>query len=274
LPDLFQSFRNDAARRLVDARIRAAQGLELFPFRVGDGGHVFSRGIDLGHVKLTVDEARRFLAAAKATAPRVSAFYALAVDSGMRIGELCGVMWGDIDFEGAKVTVMRQLIAAKLKADGSVHFDPPKTAKSRTIDLGAETITLLRVHRQHQSKLKMPNRTRYCDLGLVFAQDHHELFHPGDALGPPLQRKNMGAGEFARVRKAAQGGARSPHHDARAVSHVGDAAAARGREREGSERAVGAQQSQRHARHLLAPAAVDGAGRGGPLGRAAARVTC
>ena len=78
----------------------------------------------------------------------------------------------------------------------------------------------------------MKNRTVSRDLGLAFVKEHHELYHPDDALGMPLQMKNMDAGSS---RGCATWRA-PPHHDARAASHVSDVAAARGREREGGER--------------------------------------
>jgi integrase len=52
---------------------------------------------------LDVAEARRLLAAAKAVGPRVAAFYALAVDSGARKGELGGLKWADVDLDSGRL---------------------------------------------------------------------------------------------------------------------------------------------------------------------------
>jgi integrase len=45
----------------------------------------------------TATEARAFLAAARAAGPRPAAFYTLAIDPGARKGELCGLLWSNLD---------------------------------------------------------------------------------------------------------------------------------------------------------------------------------
>jgi integrase len=47
----------------------------------------------------TVAEARAFLAEAKAAGAQPAAFYTLALDSGMRKGELCGLLWEHVDLD-------------------------------------------------------------------------------------------------------------------------------------------------------------------------------
>jgi integrase len=158
---------------------------------------------DVAANTLDVDEARRLLAAARAEGPRVAAFYALALDSGARISELCGLKWTDFDLDGGRMTIVRQLADAKLDENGAVQFGPPKTGRSRSIDLGAETVALLRAHKRNQAELKMKNRGHYRDFGLVFSKEHADLFGKHASLGTPLQVKNIGAGEFARLIAAA-----------------------------------------------------------------------
>jgi integrase len=80
-------------------------------------------------------EARAFLTAAKAAGERPAAFYALALDSGARKGELCGVQWGDLDFEKGTVTFVRQLI--ETDAEGTPVYGPIKNDMPRTVDLSA-----------------------------------------------------------------------------------------------------------------------------------------
>jgi integrase len=58
----------------------------------------------------TADEARVFLATAKAARPQPAAFYALAIDSGARKGELCGLRWSDVDLEAGKIRIVQQLL--------------------------------------------------------------------------------------------------------------------------------------------------------------------
>ena len=146
-------------------------------------------------------EAHAFLVAAKAAGARPAAMYALALDSGARKGELCGLQWGDLDLEQGTVTFVRQLI--ETDENGAPVFGPIKNDTPRSLDLGAETITLLREHKRHQAEMKMANRTVYQDHGLVFAKEWGERYGRKDFLGLPLQANNIGEREFARVMKAA-----------------------------------------------------------------------
>jgi len=57
---------------------------------------------------------------------RSAAFYALALDSCARLGELCGVKWSDLDFDAGTLTIMRQLLSAKLTEEGQPDFGPTK----------------------------------------------------------------------------------------------------------------------------------------------------
>src|SRR5439155_25511674 len=58
----------------------------------------------------TADDAATFLATAKAAGPRPAAFYTLALDSGMRKSELCGLPWRDVDLSEGRVRVSQQLL--------------------------------------------------------------------------------------------------------------------------------------------------------------------
>ncbi len=147
----------------------------------------------------TTTEARAFLAAASAAGPRPGAFYALALDSGARKGELCGLTWAHLDLDAGKMRIVQQL----LKPGASPVFGPTKTGRPRSVALAAETVVLLRTHRQHQRELMMANRTHYRDLGLVFAKEWSDLQRAGEMLGYPLQINNLGQREYAKLVKAA-----------------------------------------------------------------------
>src|SRR5262249_26015643 len=59
----------------------------------------------------TAAEARSFLRVARADGPQAAALYSLALETGMRKGELFGLQWSDVDLDAAKIRVIRQLIA-------------------------------------------------------------------------------------------------------------------------------------------------------------------
>ena len=71
------------------------------------------------------------------------------------------------------------------------------------MDLATETVTLLREHKRHQAELKMRNRMKYQDHGLVFTKEWGELSGGRDYLRLPLQANNIGEREFLRIIKAA-----------------------------------------------------------------------
>jgi integrase len=147
----------------------------------------------------TAAEARSFLKVARASGPQAAAFYSLAIDTGMRKGELCGLKWIDVDLVLGRIQIARQLVTP----GPSPVFGPTKTKRARTVRIGAEMVELLKAHKQHQAELKMANRTTYHDLGLVFAKEWSDVRKRGDCLGHPLQKNNLGQREYAKLIKAA-----------------------------------------------------------------------
>jgi len=59
----------------------------------------------------------------------------VALNTGMRIGELCALQWPDIDFQGKQLVVRRGVYAGKL--------GPPKNNRERQIPLSEEAMTAL-----------------------------------------------------------------------------------------------------------------------------------
>ena len=142
-------------------------------------------------------EARRFLETAKAAGPQPAAFYSLALDTGMRKSELCGLKWTDLDAQG-RLTVQRQLI----KPGSSPIFGPVKNKTPRALELAPETLELLRTHKAHQAEIKLANRQHYHDHHLIFAKAWDGLQRRHEVLGNPLQVNNLGQREFAKLLKA------------------------------------------------------------------------
>lgn len=147
----------------------------------------------------TPAEAQAFLAAAKASGPQNAALYALALDSGARKSELCGLRWSDVDLETGKILIAQQL----QKPGPEPTFGPTKNKRPRTVFLAAETVDLLKAHKRQQAAIKMANRTTYHDFGLVFAKEYGELRTRRDLLGQPLQANNLGERSLDRLAKKA-----------------------------------------------------------------------
>lgn len=73
--------------------------------------------------------------------PTYHAIYHLALNSGMRCGEMLGIHRSDIDFEAGTVTIRRSI---KYTLGEGLHEKDPKNANSmRTIDLPASTLEVL-----------------------------------------------------------------------------------------------------------------------------------
>jgi integrase len=120
---------------------------------------------------LTEEEARRFLAAA-ATA-RLYPLYLLALDSGMRQGELIALEWSDIDFEAGTVAVMR---TAKTAVGGGVRVKEVKTkASRRRIRLARQTLDELR-----RWRLRTPGRLVFPTAGRGPTKGKGGYLHKGN----------------------------------------------------------------------------------------------
>src|SRR5262245_20663443 len=155
---------------------------------------------DVGRNAWTAEEARTFLVAAKAAGAQPAAFYTLALDTGARKGELCGLRWADLDLDLGSARIVQQLLVPGPKP----VFGPTKTGRPRTVSLAPETVELLKAHRSHQAEVKMANRTTYRDFGLVFAKEWADVRTASDTLGHPLQANNLGQREYASLIKVAK----------------------------------------------------------------------
>lgn len=88
------------------------------------------------------DQAQQLLAAIQATP--MEAFFALALYSGMRLGELQALSWEDVDFERQTLRVRRSY------RDGMGISDPKTTHSTRTLDLSDPMMAVLKSRRKAQ----------------------------------------------------------------------------------------------------------------------------
>ena len=109
---------------------------------------------------LTVEQLRCVLSNVAQEPLKWQAYINLAADSGARRGELCGLQWRDVEWTTGAVSIRRNL---QYTAQMGVYVTTPKNGKTRTVDVGAETLALLRQLREEQAGS--------CLSEWVFSQD-------------------------------------------------------------------------------------------------------
>lgn len=114
---------------------------------VAKGRDVAPSGGSAEMMTWTPEQARAFIDATRAD--RLHAAWRLAALTGMRRGEVLGLHWDAVGFDGATVRVERTLVDC-VDTRGA-RFETPKTERSkRTIDIDIDTVLVLREHRKAQ----------------------------------------------------------------------------------------------------------------------------
>lgn len=133
---------------------------------------------------LTPEQEKAFIEQANKT--YMGIMYVFDLRTGMRLGELLGLKWSDIDFENNELHVNRTLYKAKDPDESSsrwyIDFGDPKTeAGKRTIPLYDSGIEILATIFEQQEENKQKAGAAYIDNDLVFCTH----------LGKPLDPNNM-----------------------------------------------------------------------------------
>ncbi len=116
----------------------------------------------------TVEELRYVLRCADREPLKWRCFIHLLADSGMRRGECCALQWEDIDFKNETVTVRHNLQYTK---NEGIYLTSPKNGRVRVVDIGPDTLNLLRELRISQAETAISS--------FVFTQDNSpDPIHP------------------------------------------------------------------------------------------------
>lgn len=127
---------------------------------------------------------------------------------GMRIGELLGLKWTDVDFEDKTIKVERTLHYSKVKDEEACHFffTTSKTETSeRIIPLLPETETILRRVRKKQLMSKLQAGRKWCQEStfedMVFTSQYGAPVRYGDVnrtIKQVIEKANLLEEEIAR----------------------------------------------------------------------------
>lgn len=119
-------------------------------------------------------------------------FVNLALASGMRFGELCGLKWENIDFENCMINVKEQLLTSN---DRLQYFDTPKSRTSRrNISIDDNTISELKEFKEYQQEYAKILGDKFCNENdLVFT----------NGFGKPMDRSNFVSYRFRKMLGAA-----------------------------------------------------------------------
>ena len=126
----------------------------------------------------SVDEARQFLD--RSTDDPLRWAWTLLLTRGLRRGELCGLRWQDVSFEGASIMITHTRVTAAGKA---VESEPKTRAGRRSIPLDASLTAILRTHRTSQSRDRLKAGGAYEDSGYLLADELGCPYHPDSISG-------------------------------------------------------------------------------------------
>ena len=100
----------------------------------------------------------------------------LALDSGLRLGELMGLKWQDIDLEHSLVSVNKANQA--LVGKGIFTKCPKNESSVRSVVISNSTTILLRTYRCEQLKTQMLLGEKWIDEGWLFTQWNGKAMYP------------------------------------------------------------------------------------------------
>ena len=137
---------------------------------------------------LTATEVSQILAACSVDGQRRLVYFAIA--TGLRLGEILGLKWHDVDLASGQSTILRSF---QYLGKAGTHFRPPKTGKGRrAVALSADTIAVLQAQKAAQNSRRGELGSLWVDMDLVF---------PGPTGAPA--RPYAVSSAFVRVAKGA-----------------------------------------------------------------------
>lgn len=132
--------------------------------------------VEKGKIKVwEPGDAGRFLDAA--TDHRMGALFEVAILSGMRRGELCGLRWSDVDLASRRLVVRVQLVqVGKKVVEGTIKTD---AGQDRVVALSDRAVAALVAWQIQQDQERQAWGDAYTETGRVFTYEDGRQLRPG-----------------------------------------------------------------------------------------------
>jgi integrase len=197
------------AKKLDDLKPENIQYFYRFLLKKGSSNHqvytvhitlrvAFNHAVDLGHIGrnpckgttppkpdhremkfFNEEQVQTLLEAAVEIDERKYPFYYLAVHTGMRLSELIGLQWKDLDWDQKTISVSRQVQHYK---GGGYSFTKPKSKSGiRKVILGDKAVEVLRAQKTELVQRKANAGDDWTELDLIFPSK----------MGTPLRACNV-----------------------------------------------------------------------------------
>jgi integrase len=141
------------------------------PLKTPTGAAKESRALNPPQVKALLEAASE---------SRFEALYVVAIHTGLRRGELLGLMWTDADLDAGTLAVRRSL-----DVDGTFKASKNRAAR-RTLRLTPRALDALKTHKVRQNAERLQAGARWQDHDLVFP----------NTVGKPMNAGNLYRREF------------------------------------------------------------------------------
>lgn len=102
---------------------------------------------------------------------RYETLFTVTLFTGMREGEVLGLMWDCVDFEAGTITVNKQLQLHEAVGGGAYQLGSTKNGKGRSITPAPSVMALLKRHRAAQAAQRLRAGKLWQDTGFVFTDE-------------------------------------------------------------------------------------------------------
>ncbi len=165
------------AHRVLHTALNFALALRIIPFHPMEGlkaPSVPKREIQT----FSVEEAKRFLKVAEAEGLKWHAFFETAINTGMRVSELRGLRWQDVDFQGGLVRVRQNIL--RIPKLGRITKPTKNSGSARAVTVDAHVVEILKALKAELEPHKV----------LGEAWEKYDLVFPSEA-GTPLEDRRI-----------------------------------------------------------------------------------